>query len=305
MRGMSLLLAMLSLGQPTFRSGVELVRIPVNLERSADAAIPPEALTTANFTVLEDGVPQPVSLFERELVPLRLCIVLDISHSMMDPLASRLSTGAYGHVILALGADDEVAVITFAMANSRFMSWTPAAKAATMPLRVRTDGGTAILDAVKRAMKELDISKPGRPVILVITDGGENASFTGLNQIVQSRIQSEAQIHGFQIAGAPTVTPTSVTGRRRPVMDKQIGLKTIDVLPKVVSDGGGVIYKINTEADVPDATKKLLDDLRSQYTLGYTPAKPFDGNYRRVKVEMSAPGYSVRHRSGYLALPRK
>ena len=117
MRSMAVLLAMLSLGQPTFRSGVELVRIPVNLERSADAAIPPEALTTA-FTVLEDDVPQQVSLFEREVVPLRLCIVLDISHSMIDPLASRLSTGAYGHVIFALGAADEVAVITFAMTNS-------------------------------------------------------------------------------------------------------------------------------------------------------------------------------------------
>ena len=305
MRGMAVLLAMLSLGQPTFRSGVELVRIPVNLERSADAAIPPEALTTANFTVLEDDVPQQVSLFEREAVPLRLCIVLDISHSMIDPLASRLSTGAYGHVIFALGAADEVAVITFAMTNSRFMSWTPAAKAATMPLRVRTDGGTAILDAVKRAMKELDTSKPGRPVILVITDGGENASFTGLNEIVQSRIQSEAQIHGFQIAGAPTVTPSSVTGRRRPLTDKEAGVKTIDVLPKVVSDGGGVIYSITTEADVPVATQQLLDDLRSQYTLGYTPAKPFDGRYRRVKVEMNAHGYSVRHRSGYLAMPLK
>ena len=115
---MAVLLAMLSLGQPTFRSGVELVRIPVNLEPSADAAIPPEALTTANFTVLEDDVPQQVSLLEREVLPLRLCIVLDISHSMIDPLASRLSTGAYGHVIFALGAADEVAVITFAMTNS-------------------------------------------------------------------------------------------------------------------------------------------------------------------------------------------
>ena len=305
MRSISLLLTTLLLGQPTFRSGVELVRIPVSLERSADAAIPPDSLTAASFTVFEDGVAQQASLFERESVPLRLCIVLDISHSMMDPRASRLSTGAYGHVVTALGAADEVAVITFAMTSSRVMSWTPAAKAASMPLRLRTDGGTAILDALKRAMKELETSKPGRLVVLVITDGGENASFTGLDDLVRSRIQSEAQIHGFQIAGAPTVTPTSVTGRRRPLTDKQTGVKTIDVLPKVVGDAGGVIYNINTDEDVPAATKKLFDELRSQYTLGYTPAKPFDGKYRRVKVETTAPGYRVRHRGGYLAMPRK
>jgi Ca-activated chloride channel family protein len=304
MRSVSLLLATLLVGQPTFRSGVDLVRIPMNLERSADATIPPDALTAASFTVLEDGVPQQVSLFERESVPLRLCIVLDISHSMMDPRASRLSTGAYGHAITALRAADEVAVITFAMSSSRIMSWTPAAKAAAMPLRLRTDGGTAILDAVKRAVKEFDTSTPGRPVILVITDGGENASFTGVNELVASRIQSEAQIHGFQIAGAPTVTPPSVTGRR-PLTDKQTGVKTIDVLPKVVSDAGGVIYNITTAADVPAATKQLFDELRTQYTLGYTPARPFDGKYRRVRVEMNAPGYTVRHRGGYLAMPLK
>ena len=101
------------------------------------------------------------------------------------------------------------------------------------------------------------------------------------------------------------MTPTSVTGRRRPLTDKQTGVKTIDVLPKVVSDAGGVIYNINTETDVPAATKKLFDELRNQYTLGYTPAKPFDGKYRRVKVEMNAAGYSVRHRSGYLAMLQK
>jgi VWFA-related protein len=304
MRSVSLLLAVLFVGQPTFRSGVELVRIPVTVERSGDTAIAPDTLTTASFTVLEDGVPQQVSLFERESVPLRLCIVLDISHSMMDPRASKLSTGAYGHVITALGAADEVAVITFAMSSSRVMSWTAPAQAASIPLRLRTEGGTAILDAVKRAMKEFDTSKPGRPVILVITDGGENVSYSGLGEVARSRVQSEAQIHGFQIAGAPTATPSTVTGGR-PLTDKQTGVKTVDVLPKLVSDAGGVIYSINTETDVPAATQRFFDELRNQFTLGYTPAKPFDGRYRRVTVDMNTPGYRVRHRGGYLAVPLK
>ena len=277
MRSVTLLLAILLLGQPTFRSGVEVVRIPVTLERSGDAAAALDTLTSANFTVFEDGVPQQVSLFERQSLPLRVCIVLDISHSMMDPLASRLSTGAYGHAITALAPADEVAVITFAMSSSRVMSWTPAAKAAAIPLKLKTDGGTAILDAVKRAMRELDSAKPGRAVILVITDGGENASFSGLNEIVRTRIQSEALIYGFQIAGNPTVTPTVITGRRRPVTDKQAGLKTIDVLPTVVSESGGMIYTIKSDADVPAAATKLFEELRSQFTLGYVPLRQFDG----------------------------
>ena len=64
-----------------------------------------------------------------------------------------------------------------------------------------------------------------------------------------------------------------------------------------------MIYNIDTEEDVPEAANKLVDELRNQYTLGYVPTKAFDGKYRRVKVEMNVPGYSVRHRSGYLVTP--
>ena len=73
----------------------------------------------------------------------------------------------------------------------------------------------------------------------------------------------------------------------------------------MVGDAGGVIHHIKTEEDVPAATKKLFDQIRNQYTLGYTPPNPFAGKDRRVKVEVNVPGYSVRHRSGYLAMPLK
>ncbi len=67
--------------QPAFKSGVELVRIPVNLTQG-DKPVQPGVLTAADFKVSEDGAEQSIALFERELVPISLCIVFDASASM-------------------------------------------------------------------------------------------------------------------------------------------------------------------------------------------------------------------------------
>jgi Mg-chelatase subunit ChlD len=164
---------LLSAQQLVFRSGIQLVRIPVSLSQGPEATTSADALTTANFVVFEDGVEQQVSLFERQSVPVRICILLDISHSILEPRAARLSTGAYGHVVTLLAPSDEVSVVTFAMNSSVAVPWTAADKAAGMQLRLKSQGGTAIIDAVRTALRQIDKSKPGRPLILVITDGGE------------------------------------------------------------------------------------------------------------------------------------
>lgn len=301
MRSIVLLCGLLLFAQqPPFRSGVELVRIPLSLSRGPEASISMDGLTDAHFSVFEDGVPQAVSLFERHSVPIRLCILLDISHSMLNTGVARLSTGAYGHIVNLLGPADALSVVTFAMSSSVALPWTAADRAARLPLQLRSQGGTAIIDAVRRALRQIDKATPGRPLILVITDGGENASDSPLSEIVETRIQSEAEIYAFRIAGLPSVTPPSVTqGRAR---GQGPALQTVDVLPQLVSDSGGLIYDIATDTDVPAVSKRFVDEIRSQFTLGYTPTRPFDGRYRRIKVEMKVPGYTIRHRNGYLAL---
>ena len=302
MRNLSLVLALSSLLQPqVFRSGVELVRIPISLTPIDPRTSPASSPGPADFSILEDGVRQEIALFERESLPVRVCVVLDISHSMLDPTAARLSTGAYGHVISLLAPSDDVSVVTFAMYNDVAMSWRSARKAADHRLQVKSEGGTAIVDAIKAGMRQIDQAAPGRSIILVITDGGENASAAALSEVVATRRQSETEIHAFKVAGTPGASPVIKFRGPGGFPATPRPQATIDVLPQLVSESGGLLYHVNTEAEVPASAKHFVDDIRTRYTLAYTPRTPFDGKYRRLTVETSAAGYRVRHRGGYLA----
>jgi hypothetical protein len=78
----------------------------------------------------------------------------------------------------------------------------------------------------------------------------------------------------------------------------------VNVLPEVIGDSGGTIYRVRSTEESETAVHALLDELRSQYTLGYTPTRRLDGGYRTLKVEAVDAGLMVRHGSGYRALPR-
>jgi hypothetical protein len=75
-------------------------------------------------------------------------------------------------------------------------------------------------------------------------------------------------------------------------------------LPQVVGDSGGTILHVRTPDEGETVGLALLEELRSQYTLGYASRRGLDGSYRTLKVEAVDPNLTVRHRAGYLAAPR-
>ena len=77
----------------------------------------------------------------------------------------------------------------------------------------------------------------------------------------------------------------------------------VNILPRLVGDTGGVYWNVATPTEADFAAMSLLNELKYQYLLAYSPAKPFDGKYRRIKVETTMKGLAVRHRGGYLAMP--
>jgi hypothetical protein len=71
----------------------------------------------------------------------------------------------------------------------------------------------------------------------------------------------------------------------------------------LVGDSGGRIYRIATPSEVDKAADDLVEELRNQLSIAYMPSNPFDGKYRKLKVEAKPRGVSLRHRGGYLAMP--
>lgn len=292
--------AQLAAQQPAFKAGVELIRIPVSLTQG-DKPVEPGVLTAADFKVTEDGVTQTVALFERESLPLSLCMVVDASGSMAAGSAAQFAVAALRQVLTRLLPEDEVSIIAFAGYPVVVAPWTPAPDVTKLAMKLEAQGATSLNDAVVLALEVIGRARNPRPVVLLITDGGENSSRTPLSQIVTTRRQSETQVYAFNV-----VSPASAqrTIRRGPGGDMSVAATTnLEVLPRLIGDSGGFEYRVLSGSDAATLARAFVDDLRFQYTLGYTPLKAFDGKYRRVKIEVNKRGFRVRHRGGYLALP--
>ena len=291
--------------QPAFKAGVEVVRIPVSVMRSGEPVV--DGLAAADFTIKEDGVAQSITLFEHETVPLSVCIAVDVSSSMSQ-VPTGLVAAAISSVSAELAESDELTLITFAQTSQVLVPWSSPAAAARLNLTAEIAGTTSLNDAARGALAMLESARNPRAVVLLITDGFDTSSRTRLQDVVKSRRQSEALVYAFTVAPDPAATrverfgtDVSAVPGSPPLMAPRAD--NISTVSELVGDSGGTSYLLTNAADAPRSARRFVNELRHQYTLGYTPATTFDGKYRRVKVEVQKRGYQIRHRGGYLALP--
>ena len=287
-------LAAFSAGQPSFKSTVELVTVPLAVTNVTRDKLISGGLTAADFRVFEDGVPQEVALFSQDRRPTSLCIVVDASGSMARDRRHQLGVAALQHAVRGLEKGDEVSIVRFAEIVTTPMEWTREPDERKLSWRLDPEAGTvansSIADAVRTALRMIDKASNPRRAILIISDGYENTSATPLSRVMATRAQSEALVYAFGVAGPAELAPAG-------------GTYLTNVLPAVVGDSGGVYLNIASMSDAAAAGLTLLNEFKYQYTLAYAPAKPMDGTYRRIKVEISVPDLLVRHRGGYLAVP--
>jgi len=278
--------------QPTFRSAVDLVTVPVTVT-AKDTLRRVGELGTADFRIYEDGVPQELTVVSHEPRALSVCILVDSSPSMASgrqPLATRaIDTLLKG---LEDEDEDEASVHFFA---ARFQTVLPWTRGKDIPpiswLEWRLSLGTALIDALKEGLAQVEKASNPLPVILVVSDGGENVSGTSLVKLVETRRQSETLIYGIHTDLAPS--------RYTPLVNRAFA----NFLPQIVGDSGGMIHRARTVEEAEMAAQALLEELRSQYTLGFAPKRALDGTYRTLKVEAVDQNLITRHRGGYLAAP--
>jgi VWFA-related protein len=275
--------------QPAFRAGVDLVTIPVVVTAKDDEPI--GTLRAADFRLWEDNVLQQVAVVDREPRPLSVCILLDSSSSMAGREAQ--ATRAIDTILQKLGDDDEVALLMFSSKVKVALPWTRARDTRTFSwYGWRLALGTSLLDAMREALALVDSAANPLPVIVIVSDGGELTSSMRLATLVSTRRQSEALVYAVR------------TERQRPRTAAGLTQPSIaDRLPEVVGDSGGRVYVANDTASGERAALALIDELRSQYTVGFTPKRAWDGKYRRIRIEATNPALSIRYRAGYLAHP--
>ena len=245
-------------------------------------------LTKNDFVVYENGQPQPIKSFRNADVPVAVGIVVDNSGSMRDKRPA--VTTAVINFVRASRPDDEVFVVNFNdeyYLDQDFTDQIPKLKEALD--RIESRGGTALYDAVVASADHLKKdSKWSKKVLLVVTDGEDNASRESLEQAIR-RLQAE---------NGPTVYTIGILGGEKQRRARR-------ALSAMAEDTGGIAFFPKDASEVDSITQQVAHDIRNQYIIGYQPTTPRSaGGYRTIKVDARAPGYKhlfVRTRSGYYA----
>jgi VWFA-related protein len=275
--------------RPVFPAEIGVVMLDATVKNPRGELV--TNLDRTAFTVYENGKAQAVTLFRRDDVPVSLGIALDNSGSMRH---KRTSVEAAALVLVrASNPEDEVCVFNFADKASLDVPLTRDIHALeTGVARVDSIGGTALRDAIETGERYLIAhGVHERKALLVVTDGSDNASVSSREHVREEIKQSRIVLHFVGLLGGEN---ESKAKRARNELDE------------LAEEAGGLAYYPDTLEEVGAIATDLARQIRSQYTIGYSPERQaLDGSYRRIRIAVKGPGrLSVRARAGYRAVPR-
>ena len=274
---------------PLFSVELRIVVLQATVKNKAGEMV--TGLKREAFTVFEDGKRQPVTLFNREDVPVSLGIAIDNSGSMR--LKREKVEAAALALVGASNPTDEVFVLNFGDKVRVDVPFTQSLALLEAGIaRVDSIGGTALRDAIEAGETYLDQrARHKRRALLVITDGVDNASTVTAEGIRKHADRSEVTIHAIGLLSDEQ--PARAAKARHDLDD-------------LTEATGGIAYFPKGLDEVSAIALDLAHQIRSQYTIAYTPLRQeLDGSYRKLRVE--AKGFvdlKVRARAGYVAAPR-
>jgi VWFA-related protein len=265
---------------------VDLVEVYATVQDRKGNAV--SDLRQEHFEIQEDGVRQTIRLFRHEDTPVAVGLVVDHSGSVGRKLAEVIA--AARTFVEASSPEDQMFVVNF---NEHVTRGLPAGVPFTSSpdeleraiSDTATAGMTALYDAVFEARAHLRTASRNKKVLIVISDGGDNASAHTLEETLRMAQQSSALVYTIGI------------------YEKDDPDRNPDVLRRLARATGGEAYFPEQLSDVIEICERIARDIRTQYTLGYVStgtAKP--GDYRKIRVSARAPGggrLTVRARDGY------
>ena len=251
-------------------------------------------LPKSAFTVYENGKPQNIISFKREDVPVSLGLIIDNSGSMRDK-RKKVEKAALD-LVLASNKEDEVFVVNF---NDSAYLDLPHEKDFTSDVeemkealaRIDSRGGTAMRDAINVSIDHLkDKAHRDKKVLVVVTDGVDNASMIGLEKLVMVSQQSGVLIYAVGLLNEE---------------DRRDAKKAQRELQALVQATGGDAFFPKELGEVDSIAQEVARDIRNQYTIVYSPSDTsLDGKFRDIKIAVNAAGHPTVHtRSGYYATP--
>ena len=280
---------------PTFKVNVRLVNVFASVTNGNGA--PVADLVKDDFKVLEDGVPQTISVFGRESdLPLNIVLAVDTSESTRRDM--KLETvSAKRFVRSIMRPIDHLSLFQITENVDQLTGFTSDPRMIERGIdRLQAGAGTAVFDTIFLAADVL-IPRTGRKVLVLITDGGDTTSKTGYSDALRRAQQAEALIYSIIIVPVAADAGRNLGGEH--------------ALIQMSKDTGGKYYYAEGIASLDEAFRKISEELRTQYLIAYYPTRRLsDSPFRRIQVEVAKkdPGgesLQVRHRAGYYTAPAR
>jgi VWFA-related protein len=249
-----------------------------------------------NFTILEDGVRQTLISFQHSDLPVSFALVVDNSGSMMKKRPSVNKSAL--DLVAASNPQDEAFVVNFsdeAFIDQEFTSDVNKLRDGLSHMESR--GGTALYDAVVASADKLSAdAKRAKQVLILITDGEDNASTLNLEQTIR-RVQ--------QLSGPVIYSIGLLFGDEMSRQEVRHARRALEMLS---NETGGTAFFPKSIEQVDQIAAEVAEEIRNQYTLGYHSTKPTtEPGFRRVTVTAESGGHgklTVRTRTGYFPVAK-
>lgn len=296
--------AVVANGQQPFRSGARTVAVYATVTDASGRLVPD--LTRDDFEIYDNGRRQPLTLFEREVQPISVVMLLDRSGSMRTNF--RLVEVAAGEFVKALLPDDKARIGSFAtriQLDPRDFTSDRGELLTILRTELQPAGPTPLWNAVSVGVTALR-HQDRRRVILVFTDGvdspmgGRSVGFRDATQAAQA---ANVMVYAIGLAREPF----GRGGRRR----GGAGLggfgqgtalleRPDSGLPRIATQTGGGYFELTRTADLASTFAKVADELHQQYALGFEPPQ-LDGESHRLELRIKRLGLTARARRSYIA----
>ncbi len=271
---------------PTISVASDLVLLPVNVTDTHGNVV--SGLHKEDFRVYQENQLQTLTVFQHEDSPVGVGLVVDHSASMKSKLLN--VAAAISAFAKSGNQQDEMFVVDFGnkaslapLGGKPFTNHASEVETAIEPFSA--SGRTALYDAVAEGITHLGLSQWQRRALIVISDGGDNASYHNRSEILKLAHESQVIIYSIILADGHS---------------KDENPKALERLCK---ETGGVAFLPQTLQALMDSSLLIARDLREQYTLGFVPdSKQIGPSFRKIEVQVLAPRagkLNIRTRRGY------
>lgn len=265
--------------QPTFRVGAQNVPVYVTVTDANKRLVP--GLTQEDFQIFDEKQPAPITIFDNQIQPVTVAVMLDSSGSMT--LNLELLKQAAEQFVIRLLPEDKGRIGYF---NDKIAFLSEFSSDRDMLIRSIKDmqfgNPTRLYDSILFSLDEL---KPieGRKVILSFTDGADTASRGGMGEVLRRAREEEVMVYGIGLE-------SRIMGMRT---------RPDGALRKLAEETGGGYFELKETDELGPTFTRVAQELHSQYLLGFEPQT--DGKVRKIEVRVNRPGLTARGRRTYQA----